>query len=164
MRSYQLGNYTIWEDGRVISNFTGNEMKHSYRKSKGNQTYPAVQLHIDKKHKYFLLHRLLAEGFIPNPNNLPQINHKDGNGLNFALDNLEWCTPGQNLKHAHDTGLFKPNYAKGTQIPSAVINEEIARKIKYEHKGMTQKQRGALYGISRSAVQAIDNNKNWKHV
>ncbi len=163
MRSYKLGQYTVWENA-VVTNSKGLPMKHGYRRSKGNQIYPIVQLHIDKQHKVFSVHRLLAQGFIPNPLNLPQINHRDGNGLNFALNNLEWCTPGQNVKHAHDTGLFKPNYAKGTQIPQAVINEEIAYKIKYEHKGMTQKQRATLYGVSRSLVQSIDNNRSWKHI
>jgi len=164
MRSYKLGNYTIWEDGRVISHFTGNTMKYSYRKSRGNQTYPTVQLHLDKKHVVLSLHRLLAQAFIPNPNNLPQINHKDGNGLNFALDNLEWCTPGQNVKHAHDTGLFKPDYAKGTEIPNAVINDEIARKIKYDYRHLTQKARAKMFGIKRGVVQSIDDNRNWKHI
>ena len=49
-----------------------------------------------KKPKYCLLHRLLAETFIPNPNNYPVVNHKDENPLNNSLDNLEWCTVAYN--------------------------------------------------------------------
>lgn len=65
------------------------------------------------------LHRLLAEHFIPNPLNLPQVNHKDGNKLNCSLDNLEWVTVKDNVIHAYKNGLINslrgknhPNYGK----------------------------------------------------
>src|SRR6478735_4880497 len=48
---------------------------------------------VDIKDKFFRLHRLLADHFIPNPENKAYVNHKDGDKLNFALDNLEWSTP-----------------------------------------------------------------------
>ena len=53
------------------------------------------------------LHRELAIHFIPNPNNLPLINHKDGNKLNNSIDNLEWCDNKHNSQHARDMGLIK---------------------------------------------------------
>ena len=62
------------------------------KSSIGGSGYPRVSLRNDKKSKMMLLHRLLAKAFIPNPNNLPCINHKDENPLNCSLQNLEWCT------------------------------------------------------------------------
>lgn len=67
-----------------------------------------------KVQKY--LHRLLAEYFIPNPDNLPQVNHKDGNKLNCCLENLEWVSVRDNTIHAYKHGLI--NHVRGKQHPN----------------------------------------------
>lgn len=59
------------------------------------------------KAKNFFIHRLMAETFIPNPENKSQINHKDGNKLNNNINNLEWVTPSENAQHAVKYGLDK---------------------------------------------------------
>lgn len=81
--------------------------------------YYRVTLAKDGKRAQKYLHRLLAEYFIPNPKNLPQVNHKDGNKLNCALDNLEWVSVKENVIHAYKHGLINhiqgenhPNYGK----------------------------------------------------
>lgn len=73
--------------------------------------YPCVTLkYRDGSQKVVQVHRLVAETFIPNPNNLPQVNHIDGNKQNNNIDNLEWCSVRDNLLHAFKTGLNKGSH------------------------------------------------------
>jgi hypothetical protein len=60
----------------------------------------------------YKVHRLVAETFIPNSNNKNQINHIDGNKLNNSINNLEWCTASENIKHAFKIGLKKQKIGK----------------------------------------------------
>ena len=71
-----------------------------------NAGYYKVPL-TDKKHnkKYYLVHRLVAQAFIPNLDNLPQVNHIDGDKSNNCVDNLEWCDRPYNIRHAYKMGL-----------------------------------------------------------
>lgn len=75
-----------------------------------NSDYLCLKLHdANGVRKSHLLHRLIAQAFLPNPGNLPEVNHKDGNKANCAVNNLEWQTSKGNKKHAKDTGLWKHN-------------------------------------------------------
>lgn len=78
--------------------------------------YYRITLAKNGKRKQKYLHRLLAEYFIPNPLNLPQVNHKDGNKLNCSLDNLEWTTIRDNIIHAYKHGLI--HHVKGKDHPN----------------------------------------------
>lgn len=64
----------------------------------------------------FKVHRLVAQAFIPNPNNYPQINHIDGNKKNNKVDNLEWCTNSINQIHAYSTNLNQGVRGRGTIV------------------------------------------------
>lgn len=79
-----------------------------------------------KVQKY--LHRLIAEYFIPNPNNLPQVNHKDGNKLNCKIENLEWVTVQENVIHAYKNGLI--NRARGNKHPNYGLHGGKSKKAK----------------------------------
>ena len=75
-----------------------------------NSGYLCLKLHdANGVRKSHLLHRLIAQAFIPNPSNFPEVNHIDGIKANCALDNLEWQTPQGNKKHAKDIGLWEYN-------------------------------------------------------
>ena len=70
--------------------------------------YYRIDLRLKQKHNYFLIHRLVAKTFLPNPNNFPCINHKDNNPLNNNVNNLEWCTQSYNVKYSYINGNAKP--------------------------------------------------------
>ena len=75
--------------------------------------YLQVTLYNGGTRKCFQIHRLVALAFIPNPNNLPQINHKNGNKQDNRVENLEWCNNSTNQLHAWRNGLQKPHYCGG---------------------------------------------------
>lgn len=68
--------------------------------------YIGVILHRAGKARYVEVHRLVAQSFIYNPDQLPEVNHKDGVKHNNFVENLEWCTHAQNIQHAVNTGLI----------------------------------------------------------
>ena len=74
----------------------------------GNKGYYVISLVKNKIKKQLRIHRLVAQAFIPNPDNLPQVNHKDGNKQNNCVDNLEWCTGKHNIKESWRLGLSTP--------------------------------------------------------
>lgn len=104
------GLYLIDSLGNVISmpKFKGRHFHNKYSiltKKLNKFGYYEVGLTKDGKVRTFLLHRLLAISFIPNPNNLPEVNHKNGIKSDNRLSNLEWCTRSENTKHAFDKNL-----------------------------------------------------------
>ena len=76
------------------------------------------------------VHRVIAMAFIPNPNDLPEVNHINGNKLDNRVENLEWCTRGQNLKHAYDNQL---RTSKGTNNGRCKLSIEDVTFIKQNY-------------------------------
>lgn len=102
------GKYQVSNTGYVKSldfNHTG---KEKILKNKVNrQGYEYVTLYKNGKQYYPAIHRLVAEAFIPNPNELEQVNHIDGNKKNNVAENLEWCTNLENMQHAIRNDLVR---------------------------------------------------------
>jgi len=94
--------YIIFSEGKVFS-FAKDKLLSVFDNDRG---YLGVNLWNGTKSIKKYIHRLVALAFIPNPENLPDVNHKDGDKSNNTLDNLEWCTNQENMNHAWKTGLF----------------------------------------------------------
>lgn len=126
--------------------------------------YYKVVLQENKRKKFTTVHRVVGAAFISNPQNLPQINHKDGNKLNNNVDNLEWCTSQQNVVHAYKTGLSK-NVQKGENHHLTNLTNDLVIKIRQEMKeGKRNKDIEKEYNLSRSAVSRIRNNQSFKDI
>lgn len=125
--------YSIDIDGNVKNEKTNKLISKQINK-KG---YECFNLWINGKYKHFKTHRLLGLYFISNPENLPCLNHKDGNKLNNTLTNLEWCTLSYNTSHAYSLKLISrtKKFDIKTEIEivelykSGVFQKEIAKQF-----------------------------------
>lgn len=102
------GYYQVSNLGRVRSNHNTRYHKPKILKNIPRSGYVSVILCKNKSQKNVFVHRLVAECFIPNPENKPCVNHIDGNKANPCVTNLEWCTQKENISHAIKSGLFNP--------------------------------------------------------
>lgn len=93
-------NYEISATGQVRNRNTGRLLKQFIKESKGG-SYKGVFLYNADGRRMLLVHRLVAETFIPNPEHLPQVNHIDENSLNNKAENLEWCTAKYNVNYGN---------------------------------------------------------------
>jgi len=123
--------------------------------------YKTVVLFKNSVRKIYLLHRLIAMAFIPNPENKPCINHKDGNKLNNSLDNLEWCTRAENNQHAFRNGLINKSGEKCnlSKLKSYQVLEIRKLLKKYKQKDIARK-----FHIDQSTVSYIKTKRLWAHL
>jgi len=108
----------------------------------------------------FNIHRLVAMSFIPNPYNLPEIDHVDGNKLNNRVDNLEWVTRETNIQRAFKLGLIP--IQRGEECHNAKLNNELVLMIFNSKTGPRKLSREL--GLSYSSVNGIKNGSSWNHI
>lgn len=114
------------------------------------------------------VHRLVAKTFIPNPDNLPQVNHKDGNKNNNSVSNLEWCDNSTNVKHAFDNGLIDKEKIRKNQTgetnSAAKITEKCALAIHDMKDQFSRRELADFFGVSTGTINDILAKRSWKHI
>lgn len=126
--------------------------------------YPTVYLSKNNSQKTVVVHRLVAKAFIPNPENKPQVNHKDTDKENNNVNNLEWSTNIENMRHAVKSGVFDDRV--GEKSPRAILKKNEVLKIRklYNETDMTQHEIGHMFGVTNFTVSDIITGKTWTHI
>jgi hypothetical protein len=151
------GLYKIAKTGEIYSVLRNKTLKHQTQ----SNGYKTVNLWKDKKVKTCTIHRLIAQAFIPNPNNKPVINHKNLNKADNSIENLEWCSHSENIKHAKDNGL-----GVGEKNGNSKLTKEQVLEIreKYKFRKYTHIMLGNEYGVRENYIQRIVAKQVWKHI
>ncbi len=160
MKRFRDTDYYVTEDGRVIGKRFNKPMKPFIH----HRGYYQLSLWINKKSFTFRIHRLVAECYLPNPSNLPEVDHRDCNKLNNHVDNLEWVTGQENMDRAKNNGLYlngiKNHKSKLTEEQVNWIRDNyIPRDKKFGCRPLSRK-----FNVSSTIISFIINNKNWTHI
>jgi hypothetical protein len=108
----------------------------------------------------FMVHRLVAMTYLPNPNNYPEVNHKDGNTHNNEVGNLEWCSTEYNRNHAtHTLKRFK-----GTSNPRCKLSEQDVLEVRVWAKYYTLERISKAYGVTIQMIWQIKTRRSWTHL
>ncbi|WP_051054052.1 NUMOD4 domain-containing protein [Fibrella aestuarina] len=152
------GLYQISNMGNVASLRYGFKLKTLQRKKANDAPGYYLQTQLVKpneKVKMYLVHRLVATHFLPNPNNKPHVNHKNGVKHDNTVANLEWATARENSMHAHKSNLSKPRPARNRKL-----TDEQANQIRMLYSaGVELSTLGRTFGLNLNGIKGIVDNK-----
>lgn len=152
------GLYQIDENGNILNVSKQRVFKPKSANSRG---YVTVDLFKDGNRKGFLMHRLIAQSFIPNPLNLPFINHINGIKTDNRVENLEWCSASENTRHSFKIGL-QSNL--GSKHPQTSLSEDDVLKIRSMKDNLSIREISNLYNVSIPCIRQILNRTSWRHI
>lgn len=146
-----------------LIDFSGNifskKLNRYLNQTISNKGYHNVTLNQNKYKRGYKVHRLVAETYIPNPENKPQVNHIDGNKSNNHISNLEWVTGSENVKHAVNIGLRDKAHEKA-RIENSKMVLHLSTGIFYDSLKIACETLGINYGSARNYI----NNPNRKKI
>lgn len=149
MRKSTIDDYEVFIDGKVYSHNTKKFLKPLIH----SQGYHMVDL----AGKRYLVHRLVAQKFLPLVEGKEYVNHINGNKADNRAENLEWCTQKENIHHSHTTGLAGKarNQPKLRKLPPEAVRDIRTRRL-------SQRKFAELYQISKRTVATIQEGKTYK--
>lgn len=150
-KTFTLDDYDVTEDGKIYS-----RKRNRYVKPQPNgKGY--LRVHIAGK--MYFVHRLVAEKYIPNPQNKSQVNHIDGDHLNNHVENLEWVTNRENSLHALRKGMMWIE----ERHPMAKLKRKDVIYIK-SHPETSKNELAKMFNVSSRTIYDIRSGKTWKTV
>lgn len=155
-----FSNYTISEDGKVYSKLS---LKY-LSQVKNLFGYETIGLKSDKDGLFYQkrVHRLVAEAFIPNPENKPEVNHIDGDKTNNCVENLEWCTSKENKTHAWNTKLYTDKLED--HYCAVYSNNQIEQVCQLLSEGFRNKDVAEITNIHKDVIAHIKRGDIWKDI
>lgn len=159
------GLYKVSNFGRVKSLWFGNEK--ILKPSNNGYRYLFVNLYKNGKMKYYKVHRLVTQTFIPNPNKLPYVNHKDENPSNNRVENLEWCDQKYNLNYGTRNQRISEKMTNG-KLSKPVLQYEKSGEFVREWKSTRDVQRNLGFNIASISLCCNGKSKSaygfvWKY-
>ena len=152
MRTFEFEalNLLVEDDGNHVWHRNG----HKYKIQTTKAGYKQIQSVLHGSRHTYMVHRLVALAFIPNPENKPEVNHIDGNKANNHYSNLEWVSKQENMDHAKKFGHWNKDMGREKYIPRdmAIMNDLSA--------GLNRTQLCEKYGLKRPNINRII-RENW---
>lgn len=147
--------YLVDELGNVYSNKFERMNILRYNNIRGG--YKMCHMYLNGIKQSILVHRVVAEAFIPNPLNKPQVNHKNGIKTDNRAENLEWVTQSENIKHAYDNKLMIKTHK---ECWNALLDENQVHEIRLLiNKKIKQREIAKSYNVSEQTISSIKHNR-----
>ena len=156
-----ITDYQVSNHGDIKSNLSKKILKHSIN----TNGYHKVMIYINMKSYDKLVHRLVANAFIPNPESKPEVNHIDGNKENNCVWNLEWVTHSENIQHSFDIGLHPLTPQYGSKNGMSIYSEnQIHSVCKLLEKLIPIKLIAYLTNVDQQYITHIKKGDCWNQI
>ena len=150
--------YLVLSNGDIYGP-TGVKLKHR----PNHDGYATVTMGGKRRTRVYV-HRLVANLFLPNPNGLSDVDHLDGNRMNPDLENLEWVTHTENIRRAHEKGMYSGRFV-GENNPKAKLTAETVLKLRAEYQsGITIMGLHRKYGYPYNTIGNAVRRKTWAYL
>jgi len=142
--------------GRLVIDKNGKRknLKEKIVNQTNSRGYKVFGMRLNSIKKNFSSHREIAKAFLPNPDNLSEVNHIDGNKSNNHVSNLEWCTRQQNVDHANANNLV--NYSK------KLDEFKILTIFTFKKSGLINRRISEKMNLSETTIHEVLNGKTWR--